>query len=403
MRPRSYILLLASNSQKFPTKSLKLKACKAAYHPKKSLQTRKVYKHSHFNPDAFGHGGNKRTAQIDELLINAGITTHNVSFENTALIKNKLPTYLAGFKHDKTKSNSHKNRYAIGRYLKLFETFVEEQKPEFFIWESTVGYNLLLAEVLYKKNIPVIALPHNIESLVAGAKSPFTNKTSPDWLLEELKYLGYCENTFTISREEQWLLSAAGINSQYLPYYPPHQTKSYLLEIRERKYKLQTRVSKSKNILLLGTFHNKPTFEGYVTLIKNIKHSKDIIINVAGFGSEKLNDMFIDTNVKIWGSVTNDQLTELIVNADMGVVYQEASSGALTRVPELLIAGLPLLLNTHAARSCYDMQGIRVYNSFDELLELLHEAPVPIPTVLNQPVEEKIFVNYLKEKINQAI
>jgi hypothetical protein len=135
-----------------------------------------IYKHSHFLPDAFGHGGSKRTAQINQLLNDAGITYNEANFSNDAFYKNKLSVYFKGLQYTKSLKAGLKNNYTIGRYLKLFEDFVNTQKPRLFIWESTVGYNLLLAEILYKKNIPLIALPHNIESLVTGSESVFFKK-----------------------------------------------------------------------------------------------------------------------------------------------------------------------------------------------------------------------------------
>jgi hypothetical protein len=358
-----------------------------------------IYKHAHFNPDPFGHGGQKRTAQIDEILRNAGIDYYQPDFANTAIFKNKLPLYLTGLNYNKNLRTSNKSRYAIGRYLKLFESFVEENNPRLFLWESTVGYNLLLAEVLYKKNVPVIALPHNIESLVAGSKSVFSNKISPGWLLEELKYLSYCDKTFVISREENWLLSSAGLNASYLPYYPPAESEKYLLAIRDRRQRQGKNRKQTKNILLLGTFYNKPTFEGYTDLLQHIYRHKDLLINVAGFGSEQMENMFPGERIKIWGSVSNMKLTELISDADYGIIHQPPTSGALTRVPELLLAGLPLLLNIHAARNCYDFDGIKVYNSYPELSDLLHTDHPSSPRLFTRPAEENIFVDFIRANI----
>lgn len=347
-------------------------------------------------PDASGHGGNKRTAQIDELLKNAGLVYKEPDFSNSAVVKNKLPVYLKGLQYTKHLPTANKHKYAIGRYLKMFEAFVKKQKPSLLIWESTVGYNLLLAEVLYKHNIPTIALPHNIESLVAGAKSVLTSNESPGWLMEEVKHLGYCKKTFTISQEESWLLNNMGLNASYLPYYPAQQAEEYLLAIRSQKQVSYTLPATPKQVLLLGTFHNKPTLDGYIELLTHIRQKNELTINVVGFGSEQLKTTFPDNNVKIWGSVTAEKLAELIVLNDYGIVHQAPSSGALTRIPEMLMAGLPLLANVHAARSSYAMQGICAYHSFEELLDVL-EMPLPgLPPVPVRPREEKQFIDYIK-------
>ncbi|MCQ6957278.1 hypothetical protein [Mucilaginibacter aquariorum] len=359
----------------------------------------KIYKHSHFLPDAFGHGGNKRTAQISEILINAGITAGTADLANNFSANWKILLYLKGLGHNPNLKTGHKNKYAVGRYIKLFEEFVREQKPHLFIWESTVEYNLLLAEVLYKNNISAIALPHNIESMVAGSKSVFSGKMSPDWLLEELRYLGYCKKTYTISREEQWLLSNAGLNASYLPYYPPREAEQFLLSIRKKRQHIPPSGRSTKNILLLGTFHNKPTFDGYFDLLKHIENIQGLKIQVAGFGSERLKDTFKGSHIHIWGGVDNDTLSRLITASDCAIIHQQPSGGALTRVPELLLAGLPLILNIHAARSCFDLKGIAVYDSYPQLLDMLHEIDLQMPPLISRPLEEKQFAEYINSCI----
>jgi len=360
----------------------------------------KIYKHSHFKADAFGHGGHKRTAQISSLLADSGIAFQEALLENKALYRDKLSLYLRGLNYTQTIRNGHTSKYAIGRYLRLFEQFAEEAKPDLLLWESTVGYNVLLAEVLYKKNIPVIGLPHNIESLVSGSRSVFSNKISPDWLPEELKYLRYCDQVFTISAEEQWLLANAGIHAAFLPYYPAPETVQYLLNIRERRQNGYTGTKKQKKLLLLGTFYNKPTAGGYIELLSQIRAFKDIEIHVAGFGSEQLSAIFTGANINIWGTVSNEKLADLITLADYGLIHQQASSGSLTRIPELLLAGLPLLLNSHAARSCYDKMGVQIYRSFEELEDLLHSQTACIPPAAGRPAEEGLFIDYIRQKIS---
>ncbi|MET3979694.1 hypothetical protein ABIB62_002283 [Mucilaginibacter sp. UYP25] len=360
----------------------------------------KTYKHSHFLPDAFGHGGNKRTAQIEHLLSEAGISADDADLSYTIATGNKLSHYLVGLQQNMTLRTGNKNKYAIGRYKAVFEQFVKQYKPGLFIWESTVEYHLILAEVLYKYHVPVIALPHNLESLVAGAKSVFSNKPAPLWLSEEMNYLKLCNKVFTISQEEHWLASNYGVNAGYLPYYPAPTAESFLLDIRQRRSIVTAKPdTKQQNILLLGTFHNQPTFTGFTELLQYIRAIPGLKINVAGFGSEKLKDLFTGNNIQIWGSVNNETLADLITIADCAIVHQQPSSGALTRIPELLIAGLPVIANTHAARSCPPAQGLMVYDSYDELKKILRSGDFAIPPFLVQPRQEQAFVDYVKTLI----
>lgn len=357
-----------------------------------------AYKHSHFAADAFGHGGNKRTAQIDYLLRRSGIDAKQADFTNSIPAGNKLSFYIAGLQKNATLSVGSKSKYAAGRYKAIFEQFVRKHKPDLFIWESVGAYNLLLAEVFYKHNIPVIALPHNLESLVLGTKSVFSNRQSPHWLFEELDYLKLCEKVFTISIEEYWLLSNYGINTSYLPYYPVPAAESYLLDIRQKRTASYSFKKGAQNILLLGTFHNGPTFTGFIELLQHIKIIKGINIHIAGFGSEKLTGMFQEDHLRVWGSVNNDTLADLIIKADCVVIQQPPTSGALTRIPELLIADVPIIANTHAARSYNNTPGLKIYASYDELIQILLRGDYIDPPLMNRPGEEDIFCNYIKGK-----
>ena len=194
----------------------------------------KIYKHSHFLADENGHGGNKRTAQINQILHDAGIEFEETDFNMSSKSKNKVQLYLKGLFHNKKFSRQQKHHYATGRFLDLFESFIKRNRPDLFIWESTVGYYLLLSDILKKYQIPTIALPHNLESLVTGSQNIFNLKPSPIWLNEEIGHLRNCNCIFTMSREESWLLSAFGLNSICLPYYPPRNTEASLKAIREK-------------------------------------------------------------------------------------------------------------------------------------------------------------------------
>jgi hypothetical protein len=361
-----------------------------------------IYKHSHFKSDIWGHGGNKRTAQINHLLLNAGLTFTEADFSAYAPAAKNILHYFKGLSFSGNISNGFKNNYAIGRYLKQFEAFIKQHRPDYFIWESTNAFNLLLAGVLHNFQIPFVALPHNIESLVQGSESIFSQKTSPHWLTEELSYLKHANHVFTISREEQWLLATHHIEASYLPYYPPAELKNSLLNIRDKRIEYKTNdQQRKKQLLLLGTFYNAPTYNGYMRLINQIKHLNNIEINVVGSGSEQLRKIFPQENIKIWGTVSTAQLHELLITCHQALVHQEPTSGALTRIPELLLAGVPILANTVAARSYYDLNGITIYHDTDQLIDLINMETKPMPPLVPQPIEEEYFIKYIVANARQ--
>lgn len=209
------------------------------------------------------------------------------------------------------------------------------------------------------------------------------------------------KKVFTISREEQWLLGLFGIDADHLPYYPTDNVKAYLLNIRaEREQKSQT--NKPKNILLLGTFFNGPTMLGYIDLLNYISKIDDLIINVVGFGSEALKT-YSSPKIKIWGSVDNEALRQIIIDNDIAVIHQPPTTGALTRIPELLIAGIPIFSNQTASRSYAHEAGIYVYYNFEELHNLIDTAPLNISRIPERPLQaEKRFIDTIRSFVKDV-
>jgi hypothetical protein len=59
------------------------------------------------------------------------------------------------------------------------------------------------------------------------------------------------------------------------------------------------------------------------------------------------------------------------------IVYQECGSGALTKICEFLLAGVPVLANQHAARSYYNCSGVIEFASVAELPLLIKHISGP--------------------------
>jgi hypothetical protein len=76
------------------------------------------------------------------------------------------------------------------------------------------------------------------------------------------------------------------------------------------------------------------------------------------------------------------------------LIYQEAGVGALTRIPEMLIAGILVIANSNTCRSAYNYDGIYCYDDDYELIKLM-ESELGLPEILPRPVEaERRFIDY---------
>lgn len=362
----------------------------------------KLLRHSHFNSDPWGDGGSKRTAQISEILTDAGLPYEFYNPDITQIFKKRFAA-LEGLRLlNLHKIQSSLNKTALTQlgfnYYKRQETMrYYASSHKVLLWESNRQQNFLMSYAARDTGFKVLGLPHNLESLVQGQKSDFTGKEAPYWFEEELQSLRQCHRVFTISREEQYLLKLFGFQADFLPYYPPKEVVTFLQEIRARR-QLE---AKKGMVLLLGTAGNKPTFDGMVDRIRffhKYLRNKGLILHVAGYLTENLvGHIPADTSICLHGSVSNLALADLLANASFCWIHQTISTGSLTKIPELMLAGVPVLLNSDAARNFHNIPGVEVYeNDEDCIARMPLDMPVPQP-----PAKPLVFEKHLIEAIKE--
>ena len=345
-----------------------------------------------FKLDPFSDGGSKRSVQIREILDRNGIPYSDDSF---SLPKNASRIQLVKWS---LRAISFIRRYyprkaikSLSRYIRLVKYYAlripvildtYRNQDVVFLWENTNDRDMLY--LLKATGHNVIGLPHNIESLVTGR--------SVKSLEKEVSNLRQCNAVFAISKEETWLLRLLGLNAHYLPYYPPHDVKSFLLSISQKRNQ-RARSSISK-YALLGSATNTPTRLGMQSLI-DFASTQDLSFDlfVAGYGTESLRQVR-HPHISFLGTLSNEELDKMLVEVDGIIIYQPPTTGALTRIPEMLLAGIPVYANFDAARNYFNVDGVVLYHSFDELLSLLAiTAPFAPSGYESDRSAEESFVN----------
>jgi len=240
----------------------------------------------------------------------------------------------------------------------------------------------------------VICVPHDIESLSSGRckhDAPFQQMNA---LHKELSELGHSDAVFTISHEEQWLLRGFGIEADNLPSFPDSRTQHDSLIIRSNRQQ-----SPKSHILVFGSAMHPPTREGMAEVIQWLADWNDrpLPVVVAGFGTETLNSLIPADGFQLVGSISPTDLTTLLNKTFVAVAHQRFGCGALTRIPNLLIAGIPVVANRIAARSYHGMSGVHVYDDASQLFILL-KSQLEVPDLPLKPVDaEHRFIKRVKE------
>lgn len=347
-----------------------------------------------FKVDPNGNGGNHRTAQIAELVNLAELELSDVKSIQT----NRWSRYINGIRFlSKHNFKVHFSPQIIGycgHYYQAYKDALEQHAGvKLLLLEATTSY--ILTHAAQENNFKILAIPQNLESLVVGYEDPFIRKSLPESLENEIKHLAKSDAIFCISREEQWLLRFWGIDADFLPYYPAKSLLSNLLEIRKLRNYLQ-----NQKFLILGSATNKPTLVGMIEQIQwlnQLEKAIDFEVNIAGHGTEQLKEYCDRPNFTLHGTVESEKLNHLLINAKAVLIHQKAGVGALTRIPEMVIAGIPVIANGNACRSAFAYPGVYCYDNQSELAELMSK-PLDSPEILPRPVEaEKRFINCLQQ------
>ena len=369
----------------------------------------KVIRYTIFDSDQFGNGAKKRTAQIGEILENSTIQClvlkkdDNLNirvrdifkcFINVSLqISSIIPiSYFKGIK---------RLLRAVRNYISAKEQLSHPflDNINVLLWECTRNENFFVPILAKKLNKKVVAITHNLESLVPNQISTISFQKAPLWFEEEIKMLSKCNMVFCISKEETYILNLFNINAFYLPYYPTKTIEDRLLLIRSKRIH-KTYQNNRKKIIMVGSADNQPTILGMINRIQFFSNFEgdEFEFLVAGFNTELLNDFVPKSNKKyILGTLDLAKLEDLLVETDYILIHQPPTSGALTRIPEMLIAGIPIILNFPSARDFFNMDGIYIYENDENFLELLRSDIQKIPDLPIKPGKEiKQFIQKIK-------
>lgn len=359
-----------------------------------------------FKTDPDGNGAERRTAQIAALL---ALTPFNIiKRENAAsdhFFVNPLIKVFTGWKYRKwipAKYRSLKKFLEVGYQIKRIHRFINDlpEKPTFIVWEASRKSDPFLPVILAELNFKVIVLPHNLESLCYGQSSLLTGAKQGDWLCEELAFLSQCSAGFAISREEQWLLNSNGLKTGYLPFFP---SDNHLERFRSIRLNRLNRTPENL-MVTLGSADNNPTAAGMV-LLMNLVAEMNLEMNlvVTGFNTTRLltSPSASHPRISVTGTLSNEDLDSLLARCKAVVLHQEIAAGALTKIPELLLAGIPVIANETAARSWFGTPGIQVYRKIEEIPLLIGSVLPVVPEPLPPENEYHFFVesvmNLMKE------
>lgn len=337
------------------------------------------------------HGGTRRSEQLREILEGRGISVHPLALE-TDETRGRVARARQVFRGALVSppGELRQARRPAGLYHRAMSDLSLAAAPPGLavMWEGGPGEAFYGGWAARRHGHRVVAVPQNFDGLTQGMASAWTGRRSPDWFGEELDQLRYADAIFVLSAHDRWLLSLHDLHADVLPYYPPTDVEARLLDLRRQRSEHPHRGTVN---LALGTVGSEPTVRGFRDLLRVLESSAQMrstaeSVVVAGFGTEHLRAAFEASGARVAGTVTEAELDELQLTARSFLVHYVPAPGALTRIPEALIAGIPVVANRHAARGYETVPGVHVYDRPEQLIELL-AADLPVPPPVPRPVE----------------
>lgn len=354
-----------------------------------------VLRCSRFKPLLHSHGGAHRTAQLEELLVSHGCKVKDIPPSPSGwpwLLRYYNASKFLLHNNFKISPKLSTINFLGNQITTMNRSLEKLDEAHVLIWEHTA-----LSIVPYfakEKKIAVVAAPQNLESLVSDNVDFFSQKKAPEYFFDEIEVLSHCSKVFCISREEQWLLKQFDIDAAYLPYYPCRELIQDFLDIREKRNE-----SLKGGFLIVGSASNPPTFEGMkkqIEMLDPFLEQESYKVDIVGLKTETLKYFSNNPYFHFHGRVETKELNEKRISAKAVLIHQNAGVGALTRIPEMLMCGIPVIASSNAARSYFGYSGLYVYDSEEELYEYMRRD-LPVPEIPSRPVrEEKRFLKTLE-------
>lgn len=228
--------------------------------------------------------------------------------------------------------------------------------------------------------VPCVIASHNIESLDVGRlrlNSALSAHTAAIDLANELRALRAYEQRFAISKVEASLLTGVGLSCWYYPYLPTGEVREHFSRIGRRRDR--TRPDESL-FILMGTANHAPTrrsLEWFTQHARECGLPKGARVVVFG---DKVEDLAGDgppvAGLDVRGRISNEALSDLLIRATAALVPQRMGFGALTRIPELACAGVPVIMFPHASYALDPPPGVHVLqdDSWSTLMEGMRAA-----------------------------
>jgi len=327
------------------------------------------------------HGGGHRWAQLEELIEGSGLSAQPFRLPDSFSLSDKVSGFRWLFTHGFFHGRPRRSwLYMAGLFGSLCQRY-RHAKPHLILTETLDIHGCILAALAHRLRIPLIICPPNLDSLLHPYRLHDTfHPRAARHFSPEFAWLSLADTLFTISSEESFVLNNAGLPAHFLPFFPTTQKTAQLTALRTQR-------SPKNFYLVLGSAINPPTRDGISRQLDFLGDalSDDESVIIVGRGTQTL--QATHPSITIEGEVSDERLGELLCSCKAAWLHQTQGVGALTRISELLLSGVPIVASAHAVRSA-SYADLYVYEDFDQALELLRGSLPSMAALPSAPSTE---------------
>ena len=168
----------------------------------------------------------------------------------------------------------------------------------------------------------------------------------------ELKWLADCDARLLISRVEAGVVGGLGFPTHYYPYRPVGEVRGRLELVRARRH---SSPPEPGLFLMVGSAAHATTREAFDWFIARAKSDglpRGVRVVIGGLETERLLPEGTQVpGIELRGWLSQPELDEWLARCSACLAPQARGFGALTRLPELACAGIPVLVSEHASHA----------------------------------------------------
>jgi hypothetical protein len=209
------------------------------------------------------------------------------------------------------------------------------------------------------------------------------------FLGDELLLHARAEHSWLLSQVEQGFLRSLGLSVDYVPFYPVGDAMTQLLALRGRR---STGTIDRDLFVISGSPipQNNLALSDFLATLDQTRLAPSVRIIVAGFEELPANlAPYFCGKVQFLGRLDTAAFEDLLIRARAVLVPQVTGFGCLTRIPDMLAAGIPVVADAMTASATGALPGAAYVaageNRWSSAIDTLRNEPMVVPASVIEP------------------